>query len=115
MSVLITIGLAVAGAVTLLLLVAALPPRKRNNLTKEEVAIEIEAFLSGTGGAVDWDEFCTFTLADPKLDKIRARCAGLDQEFPPGLSGGYCNEKGMEVLREYVEQLRVGAACTSRP
>ena len=106
MSVWVIIPLVVAGAVTLLLM-AGMPQRMLHNLTKEEVANEIESFLSGTGGAYDWDEFCTFTLADPQLDKIRARCARLDQEFPPGLSGGYCSEEGMKVLRAYVEQLRV--------
>ncbi len=110
MSVWVIIGLVGAGAVTLLLLMAALPQRKPHDLTKEEVANEIESFLSGTGGAFDWDEFCTFTLADPDLDKIRARCARLDQEFPPGSSGGYCNEEGMKVLRGYLEQLRVAGA-----
>ena len=110
MSVWIIIGLVVASAVTLLLLIVALPQRKPHHLTKEEVAKEIESFLRGTGGAFDWDEFCTFTLADPELDEIRARCAELDQEFPPGLSGGYCNEAGLKVLRGYVDQLRVAGA-----
>jgi hypothetical protein len=70
------------------------------------VADEIDAFLNASGGAQDWSDFCTFTIADPELDEIRARCARLCLEFPPGPSGGYCNEEGLEVLRGYVEYLR---------
>jgi len=106
MNVWVIIGLVVAGVVTLPLLMAVLPQGKPYNLTREDVANEIEAFLHGTGGAFDWDDFCTFTIADPELDKIRARCAQLDEEFPPDSSGGYCNEKGMNILRGYVEGLR---------
>ena len=110
MNVWVIIGLVVAGVVTLPLLMAALPQRRPHNLTREDVVNEIEAFLDGLGGAFDWDDFCTFTIADPELDKIRARCARLDEEFPPGSSGGYCNEEGMNVLREYVESLRRSSA-----
>lgn len=106
MSVWIIIGLVVVGLSILLLLIAALPQGKPLNLTREDVASEIEAFLDGTGGAYDWDDFCTFTIADPELDKIRARCVQLDEEFPPGSSGGYCNEEGEKVLRDYVIDLR---------
>jgi hypothetical protein len=106
MNVWVIIGLVVSGSVILLLLMAALPQRKPHELTREGVAGEIEAFLSGSGGAQDWSDFCTFNLADPELDEIRARCARLREEFPPGASGGYCNEEGMEVLRGYVLYLR---------
>ncbi len=100
------IGLIVTGVVTLPFLIAALPQRKPHNLSREEVADEIEAFLNGSGGAHDWSDFCTFTISDPELDKIRARCAQLREEFPPDPSGGYCNEEGLVVLREYVKFLR---------
>jgi hypothetical protein len=99
-----TIGLSMAGAVPLLM--AVLPQGKPHHLTREDLANEIEAFLNGTGGVFDWDEFCTFTIADPELDKIRERCARLDKEFPPSGSGGYCNEEGIKVLRDYIEVLR---------
>lgn len=106
MNVWITIGLAVLIVLILLLFVAALPQRKPHNLTKDEVANEIEAFLNGTGGAYDWDGFCTFKLDNPKLEKIRARCAQLGDEFPSDASGDYCNEEGLKVLRGYVKDLR---------
>src|SRR5437763_12133300 len=41
--------------------------------TREEVADIIEAFINGTGGPHDWDDFCTFPLDDIALDQIRER------------------------------------------
>ena len=110
MNPLIIAGLVVVGGVITMLVMAALPQRKPHKLTKDEVASEIEAFLNGKGGAFDWDDFCTFSIVDPELDLIRARCARLDKEFPSGSSGGYCNEEGMKVLREYAEYLRSSSA-----
>ena len=106
MNIWIIIGLVVLVALILLLFVAALPQRKSHSLTKEEVANEIEAFLNGTSDAYAWDDFCTFKIVDPELEKIRIRCAQLDEEFPPDASGGYCNEDGLKILRGYVEYLR---------
>ncbi len=105
MNILSTIIIAALSIVSLPLLMALLPS-KPHNLTKEDVADEIEAFLNGAGGAYDWSDFCTFTIADPELDKIRARCAQLDIEFPPEKSGEYCGSEGIRVLRSYVEYLR---------
>jgi hypothetical protein len=83
---------------------------KAFNLTKQDVANEIEKFLKAEGGPFDWDDFCTFQIVDPELDRIRLRCAQLDEEFPAGASGGYCNEQGIEVLNGYLERLRQPAA-----
>lgn len=93
------------GAVSLVLVIAMLPSTP-HNLTKKEVADEIQSFLDGTGGAQDWSDFCTFSIVDPELDKIRARCAQLGEEFPPEQPGEYCGSAGREVLRRYVTQLR---------
>jgi hypothetical protein len=96
---------AALGVVALPLLMALLQS-KPHNLSKEDVADEIEAFLNGTCGDYAWSDFCTFTVADPELDKIRARCAQLDEEFPPEKLGEYCGSEGISVLRGYVEYLR---------
>jgi hypothetical protein len=102
---LVILAFGILGVLVILVLIAARRP-KPHHLTRREVADEIESFLKGEGEPYDWDDFCKFPLADPELDTIRARCLQLDQEFPPGLSGGYCNEDGMRVLRQYVEHLR---------
>jgi hypothetical protein len=108
MKILAIIGVVVVGFVALLVFLAVLPPAKPHQLTKQQVADKIEAFLKAEGGAYDWDDFCTFKIADPELDRIRARCAQLDKEFPPGalVGYGYCNDQGRRVLEGYVEYLR---------
>jgi hypothetical protein len=108
MKILVIIVLIVVGLVVIFLVLAALPPGKPHELTKQQVADTIEAFLKAEGRAYDWDDFCTFRIADPELDQIRARCAQLDKEFPPGplVGYGYCNDQGRKVLEEYVEYLR---------
>ena len=73
-------------------------------MTRDEVANTIQQFLDGTGGKWDWDDFCSFEIADPMLDAIRERCISVHDEFPA--KEGYCDERGTQVLRELVERLR---------
>jgi hypothetical protein len=51
-------------------------------LTPTEVADIIEAFLKGTDGRWDWDDFCSSRITDPALDAIRVRCVDLHDEDP---------------------------------
>ena len=74
--------------------------------TKSEVAGIIERFLDGTSGKWDWDDFCSFSIADPYLDSVRIRCAELDVAYPPTEKGHYCSRAGFEVMRELVAELR---------
>jgi len=74
--------------------------------TKPEVASIIEQFLDGTGGKWDWDDFCSFSIADPYLNSVRIRCAELDVAYPPTGKGHYCSRAGFEVMRELVAELR---------
>ena len=77
-----------------------------DRLTREEVAQILQNFLDGTGGDWDWDDFASaITIEDPYLEKIRARCALLDREFPPARRSEYCNEQGIEVIRAYIREL----------
>jgi hypothetical protein len=71
-----------------------------------EVAETLQNFLDGTGGKWDWGDFISAThFEDSYLEKIRVRCALLDQEFPPTIRGRYCNEQGLEVIRAYIREL----------
>ena len=89
------VGAAVAGLV-------AKPVRR----TRAEVASTIRAFVDGTGGPYDWDDFiCGGRIEDPTLENIRARCAALPQEFPPLQSAEYCSREGVELMRSFVAQL----------
>jgi len=52
-------------------------------LSRLEVADIIERFLLCTGGKWDWDDFCSFAIADPYLDSIRTQCCDLCETHPP--------------------------------
>ncbi len=76
---------------------------KRSRL---EVARYIENILDGKGGKWDWDDFTSVTIVDPFQDSIRERCDNLDSEFPSDDKNRYCNEAGMDILRQYVSELK---------
>ena len=91
----LVIGAAVAGLV-------ARPVRR----TPAEVASIIQAFVDGTGNPYDWDDFlCGGRIEDQALEKIRARCAALPQEFPPLQPGEYCGREGVELMQSFVAEL----------
>ena len=75
--------------------------------SRAEVADTIERFIDGICSRWDWDDFCAAPMIDPQLDRIRLRCAGLSQEFPSIQKGHYCNEAGIDVMREMVLELRL--------
>jgi len=73
------------------------------------VAQILQDFVHDTGGPWAWDDFTLgMTLVDPHLETIRIRCLGLSEEFPPEHRNEYCNERGRQVIRDYVGQLRSG-------
>lgn len=76
---------------------------RRTNL---EVANIIEAFVEGTGGDWDWDDFCSLQIENRELDAIRIKCCQLDDTHPPVVRGHYCNDEGIGILREMVRNLR---------
>ena len=80
---------------------------KKSKLNNQELAQILEDFLEGKGNKMAWDGFTLgMSFDDENLEKIRLRCAGLSQEFPPTQRHEYCNEKGRDVLRRYIKQLR---------
>ena len=74
--------------------------------SRGEVADTIERFVDGICSRWDWDDFCAAPMIDPQLDRIRLRCAGMPQEYPPTEKGHHCSQAGMEVLRKIVLELR---------
>jgi hypothetical protein len=103
MSILATIVIAACSLIALVILVAGLPIRARR--TREEVIAFIEAFINGTGGPNDWDEFTCVRIKDPTLDLARRRCLAIDEQFPPSEPGPYCDEVGLIELRRIVKEL----------
>jgi hypothetical protein len=74
--------------------------------TKQEVSDIIERFVAGTGGKWDWDDFCTQQISNSDLDQIRIKCAGLDATHPPAIKGHFCNDSGIQLMREMIRSLR---------
>jgi hypothetical protein len=77
--------------------------------TLEHAIREIENFLSGQGGAYDWDEFTTRPIKNnAELESIRLRCFHLRDAYPPrpGQSS-YCNDEGIAVLRRILAGLKM--------
>jgi hypothetical protein len=96
---------AAIGVLVLMFAVAALPVKRK--ATREEVAKSIEDFVNGAGGPWDWDDFISCRIADEELEAIRIKCLRTQSEYPSGAIG-WCNEEGIEVLRELAKQLRSG-------
>jgi hypothetical protein len=72
------------------------------NRTRDEVADIIEGFMDDQSNPWAWDDFISFRIADPDLDKIREACNAL----PPGPLGQYTNAQGLATLRAFVVALR---------
>ena len=72
--------------------------------TPTDVAQIIENFLDGKGHARDWDNFISLQIADPHLDAIRAQCLQLNSTHPA--KKGWCNQAGLDLMRDLATQLR---------
>ena len=83
-------------------------------MTKTELANMIEAFVSGTCGEWDWDDFVSVSHEDPEIEAIRQQCLRLDRLYPPRKPHEFCNDEGAAVLMEYVRELRVGKSESGR-
>ena len=76
---------------------------RRTNL---EVADIIEAFVNGTGRDWDWDDFCSVKIENHELDGVRLKCINVSFTHPPAQGYRYCNEEGIQLLREIAKDLR---------
>ena len=74
--------------------------------TPEEVANTIDGFVNGTGNQWAWDGFTSIRLDDPELEAIRQKVVALPAEYPPAHPREYCNEQGLEQMRQLVQDLR---------
>ena len=74
--------------------------------SKQEVVKILDDFLSGAGGAWDWDDFTSIPIGDPELERIRIECADMREKFPPSACRQYCSDEGMLAIRALLENLR---------
>ena len=79
-------------------------------MSRRELADEIEAFLNGTGAAWEWDDLCSARLVDPELERLRQECCDVNERFPATSPENFCSDEGMAFLRKVVSHLRDGAA-----
>jgi hypothetical protein len=86
------------GIVTLALLVAALPGRKRK-VTPEQFANELERHLLGTESRQVWDSITSCAIADERLEQIRCELPKFDS---------LTEEKDREELKTIIAALRRG-------
>jgi hypothetical protein len=72
-----------------------------------DVASILESFVEGTGGQWDWDAYITsMTFDDPYLREVQMRMIHLSDEFPVKKGMGYCGPQGLQVIRDYANELR---------
>ncbi|HEU4416796.1 MAG TPA: hypothetical protein VFT65_18545 [Candidatus Angelobacter sp.] len=79
---------------------------RKTDRSRAEVADILERFVQGISPRNEWIDFCAYPIADPQLETIRLRSAGLPREFPPTEKGHYCNAAGMDVLCQLMSDLR---------
>ncbi len=103
--------------VFILLKLVLLPFERPVRRERSEVASIIRAMLDGTVSDFVWDDFVCVPIADPWLDEVRQRCAGINEEFlvetskeflsseSAKLLRSYVSSEGQAVLRGYIEEL----------
>jgi hypothetical protein len=79
----------------------------RNPWSRRKVKTLILAFVDGTSGAWDWDNFMTAHLDDPELTALQSFASDLPTQFPPDEPGHYASAAGRKELRLAAERLRV--------
>ena len=73
--------------------------------SREDIAKTITEFIEGTGGEYDWDNFTTYPLKDPNLEKIRRDCDEVCVRFPPRTKTEWCSDAGRDELLRIRDRL----------
>jgi hypothetical protein len=73
------------------------------DMTAEEAAHVIEAFLDGPSDSIEWCDFAETGQQDPRVERYRKRC---DELSPLVNSLGEMNEAAVMELRSIIEELR---------
>jgi hypothetical protein len=73
--------------------------------SKEEIAATINDFIEGKGGPHDWDNFTTYPLKNPELEKIRKECFEIGIAYPGKKKTEWCSDEGVAELRRIHAQI----------
>lgn len=76
------------------------------NISKKEILEILENFVSGKGNPWDWDDFLSTTGYTPEIEKIRRECISLPDKYPPTQKGFYCNEDGLKIIKQIIQELK---------
>ena len=95
---LVWIGVVPVGLMVLMLIIAALPIKRK--ITPQKWADELEKHLLGTDGPYGWDNATSITLHDKRMENLRARLI-------PDFDTLETPEK-REEFRQIIEALRRG-------
>lgn len=80
---------------------------RSNEMTYLEVAEFLENFIEDRGSNWALDDYLSATtFEDPYLQEVQRRVALLDSEFPADKVDHYCGPGGVEVIRQYIQELR---------
>jgi hypothetical protein len=79
-------------------------------MTYTQVANTLENFITGKCGNWDWDDYLNTKFSDPYLVSVQVRMDGLPDEFPSPRNDHYTSPEGIDVIRNYINELRNKAA-----
>lgn len=74
--------------------------------TREEIIQIITNFLEDKSSGYEWDDFTTFPLKAPELEKIRRDCYEVYCQYPSGRRDKWCSDKGIERLKEILLKVK---------
>jgi hypothetical protein len=106
----LTVGLLPLWKITEIIAELFQRPIDRTNI---EVADIIERHLKGIENNFEWGDYLSIPIKNPELNVIRIRCRKLLDEYPPKSEGRFTDERGEEILRFYINQLRGGLTSGS--
>ncbi|OGV61499.1 MAG: hypothetical protein A2283_12755 [Lentisphaerae bacterium RIFOXYA12_FULL_48_11] len=79
---------------------------KKYNPSPDKIAQAIEAFVNGTCGPYDWDDFMTCPSDNPELEAIRKECEQVETQFPARGPNEWCNPEGGQTLLKIAQRIR---------
>src|SRR5437016_5597130 len=113
MSALLIVVAIIAGLFVLVCALAGIAEFMRRRLhpdgyesSPQKIRAELQKIADGEPWAFD-DFISVGPLKDPRLEAMRQRCAGLDEEFPPESDGQNFGPKGLEVIRGFIRELEM--------
>ena len=75
-------------------------------MNRDECSKQIDAFLAGTCGDYDWDDFISTRSTDPDIKSVIDYCSNSRDIYPPEKPGNWCGAVGATKLAELSRLLK---------